>query len=65
MAKGFLNEPKGPNPFAGDSKVKHSSAGPEREMRKEATSTPEQARQKHTAQDTKQHPALRGNTTKG
>jgi hypothetical protein len=65
MAKGFLNEPKGPNPFAGDSKVKHSSTGVEKEMRREATHSEEAARAKHTKQDSQQHPALKGNTTKG
>jgi|HubBroStandDraft_6_1064221.scaffolds.fasta_scaffold1373131_2 hypothetical protein len=44
---------------------KHSSNAGEREMRKEATRTPEQARAKHQAVDTKDHPALKGNTTKG
>jgi hypothetical protein len=59
------SQPKGPGPTAADSKVKHSSTGPEREMRREASKTPEQARAKHKAVDTKDHPALKGNTTKG
>ena len=65
MAKGFLNEPKGPNPFAPDSKVRHSSTGPERELRKNLTKTEEAARQAHRQTDTQDHPALKGNTTKG
>jgi hypothetical protein len=44
---------------------KHSSAGPEKEMRKNLTKTEEAARQAHRRTDTKDHPALRGNTTKG
>jgi hypothetical protein len=60
-----MSTPKGPNPFAGDSKVRHSSTGPEREMRKNLTKTEEAARQAHRQTDTKDHPALRSNTTKG
>jgi hypothetical protein len=44
---------------------KHSSAGKEREMRKEMTHSEEAARAAHIRTDTKQHPALKGNTTRG
>ena len=48
----------GPGPTAADSKVRHSSTGPEREMRREMTKTEEQARAKHAKQDAQQHPGF-------
>jgi hypothetical protein len=59
------SQPKGPGPTAADSKVKHSSTGPEREMRKNLTKTEEAARLAHRRTDTQDHPALKGNTTMG
>ena len=53
-----MSTPKGPGPTAPDSKVKHSSTGPEKEMRREATHSESAARQKHTKQDAQQHPSF-------
>jgi hypothetical protein len=52
---------KGPqgDPMSGEARSgKHSSAGPEREMRKEMTKTEEAARQAHRRTDTKDHPSF-------
>jgi hypothetical protein len=59
-----MSTPKVPGPTAADSKVRHSSTGPEREMRREMTHSEEQARAKHTKQDAQQHPGF-ANPTKG
>jgi hypothetical protein len=52
------SQPKGPGPTAADSKVRHSSTGPEREMRKNLTKTEETARQAHRSTDVKDHPSF-------
>jgi hypothetical protein len=63
--KGSQPNPTTKGPNSADSKVRHSSTGPEREMRKNLTKTEEAARAAHIRTDTKQHPALKGNTTAG
>ena len=49
------------NPMHGEAKSsKYSSAGNEREMRKNLTHSEKAARAKHIATDTKQHPMFKG-----
>jgi hypothetical protein len=52
-------------PMGDGAEQKHSSVGPEREMRRGIVKTEAGARAKHRAVDTKDHPALKGNTTRG